>query len=96
MLQRLLDDPAACFGLDGKMPQGDGKSKEMAMMLCSPNCKKALKSKDCKGAGWNKEMTQKVLGNCKSLDEAKVGGGLAVQVESSRRGCLYTLHPFYP
>jgi hypothetical protein len=29
------------FGLDGKMPEGDSGQKEMAMMLCSPNCKKA-------------------------------------------------------
>lgn len=64
-------DPTASFGLDGKMPSGDDKAKELAMLLCSSNCKKALKSKDCKGAGWSKDMTQKVLGNCKTLDEAK-------------------------
>lgn len=63
--------PAARFGLDGKMPKGDDKAKELAMLLCSSNCKKALKSKDCKDAGWTKDMTQKVLGNCKSLDDAK-------------------------
>ena len=41
------------------------------MALCSANCKKALKSSDCKAAGWSKEMTSKVLKNCKTLDEAK-------------------------
>lgn len=67
----MRDDPLASFGLDGKMPQGQEKQKEMALLLCSKNCKKTLKSKDCKAAGWDKDMTDKVLTNCKSLEDAK-------------------------
>ena len=64
--------PTASFGLDGKMPQGDAKTKEMAMLLCSPQCKKALTGKDCKAAGWTKDMRKKVPGNCKTLAGARL------------------------
>eukprot|EP00227_Mantoniella_beaufortii_P010369 CAMPEP_0197592788 /NCGR_PEP_ID=MMETSP1326-20131121/15807_1 /TAXON_ID=1155430 /ORGANISM="Genus nov. species nov., Strain RCC2288" /LENGTH=658 /DNA_ID=CAMNT_0043158559 /DNA_START=185 /DNA_END=2161 /DNA_ORIENTATION=- len=59
------------FGMDGKMPGGQSAQKEMAMQLCSPLCKTTLTSKDCKGAGWDKTMTKRVLKNCKTLDDAK-------------------------